>query len=52
MLEHAIIDIFYENSFTVCSNKHIKYLSNIKLTEQNIKYIYFMLSSGVQVPVG
>ena len=39
MMEHVIIDILYEYSFTGYSNKHVKYLSNIKLFEQNIKYI-------------
>ena len=38
MVEDVIIDIFYEHSFTGCSNKHKQYLSNIKLTEQNIKH--------------
>ena len=36
MLEHVIIDIF-EYSFMGYSNTY-KYLSNIKLTEQNIKH--------------
>ena len=39
MMEHVIIDIFYEYSFMGYSNKHVQYLSNIKLIEQNIKNI-------------
>ena len=35
MIEHVIIDIFMSIGY---SNKHVKYLSNIKLSEQNKKH--------------
>ena len=37
MLEHVIFDIFMSIVSRVIST-HIKYLSNIKLIEQNIKH--------------